>query len=336
MIGTAAPFAHVLRLTDDVGIFEHALGSDPRRHLGYCLDDVARALVVVTRQPAPSAVLQTALATYLEFVVAAQVPDGRFHNRLGPDRDWQDEPGAEDHWGRALWALGTVAARSDHPGHRRRASEGFATGARLRSPFPRSMAYAALGASELLSRSPDDGAARALLSATIGVLGGPASDPALPWPEPRLTYGNAALPEALLAAGEHLGDAAATADGLALLGWLLEVETRDQHLSVTPVGGWGPGEHRPGFDQQPIEVAALADACARAYRLTGEDRWARGLRRAVAWFGGDNDTGVALTDATTGGGHDGLHVGGRNDNQGAESTLAMVSTLQWADNPVRP
>ena len=48
-----APFAHVLRLTDDIGIFEHAEVSTPRRHHGYCLDDVARLLSWSPANPIP-------------------------------------------------------------------------------------------------------------------------------------------------------------------------------------------------------------------------------------------------------------------------------------------
>jgi hypothetical protein len=117
-------------------------------------------------------------------------------------------------------------------------------------------------------------------------------------------------------------------DGLGLLSWLLDIETVAGRLSVTSVGGWGPGEQRSVFDQQPIEVAALADACSRAFALTGDERWAVGLDRAVGWFLGDNDCRVALYDADTGGGFDALTPYGRNTNRGAESTLAMVSTLQ--------
>jgi hypothetical protein len=137
-----------------------------------------------------------------------------------------------------------------------------------------------------------------------------------------------------MAAGEHLHDTRALDEGLAMLGWLLDLETSGSHLSVTPVGGWAPGEARPGFDQQPIEVAALADACAHAFRLTGDRSWARGLERAVRWFLGDNDAGTPLYDPVTGGGYDGLHIDGRNANQGAESTLAMIATLQHVHQPV--
>ena len=113
-----------------------------------------------------------------------------------------------------------------------------------------------------------------------------------------------------------------------LLGWLLDRETVDGHLSVTPAGGAGPGDVAPGFDQQPIEVAALADACARAARVTGEDRWVDGVRLAGAWFDGDNDAGAVMWDPATGGGYDGLEADGPNLNQGAESTLALISTRQ--------
>ena len=48
----------------------------------------------------------------------------------------------------------------------------------------------------------------------------------------------------------------------------------------------------------------------------------------VAWFLGDNDARVPLLDERTGGGCDGLSRTGRSRNQGAESTLAMISVLQ--------
>ena len=119
-------------------------------------------------------------------------------------------------------------------------------------------------------------------------------------------------------------------DGLVLLRWLVETETRGDHLSVTPVGGWARGEARPGFDQQPIEVAALADAAARAFAVTGDGYWSDALLRCAAWFSGANDVGVALVDADEGSSCDGLERHGRNENRGAESTLAVLTTFQQA------
>ena len=112
--------------------------------------------------------------------------------------------------------------------------------------------------------------------------------------------------------------------------WLLDHETAGGHLSPTPVGGSGPGDPRPGFDQQPIEIAAIADACARACGVDPSPIWPDGVRAAADWFEGANDVGLRMWDPQTGGGFDGLHADGVNQNQGAESTLAVLSTLQHA------
>jgi hypothetical protein len=254
-------FRHLRRLTDAGGLYEHAEGVTPRREHGYCLDDVARALMVVCREE-HAAELDDLREQYLTFVLAAQEPDGRFHNRRQPDLTWSDRASVEDCWGRALWGLGTAVARVPHL--HERALAGFDAGCVLRSPDRRAMAFAALGAAEVLAVLPNHREARALMTAAAIAVGRPAVDEAWRWPEPRLSYANAALPEALLAAGAVLDSPSLVADGLRLLGWLLDEQSRDGHLSVVQAGGRGPGEADPAFDQQPIEVAALADACARA------------------------------------------------------------------------
>jgi hypothetical protein len=312
-------------------MFEHADGITPRRGGGYCLDDVARALMVVCRQRPPTSTVDRLATQYLSFVVRAQAPDGRCHNRLDPTGMWEDLPDTGDWWGRALWGLGTAAARGPQS-IRARACEAFDLSVSQRSPFLHSMAFATLGAAEVVTGRPGHNGALRLMSDFVTLIRRAPMARTWPWPLPRLTYANAAIPEALIAAGAALGDRRALADGLALLGWLLDMQTSAGHLSVTPAGGWGPGEQRAIFDQQPIEAAALADACARAFALTADDLWASGLRSAIRWFHGDNDGGVALYDPETGGGFDALTVQGRNTNQGAESTLAMIATMQHSQD----
>ncbi|MEV4130562.1 glycosyltransferase [Dactylosporangium sp. NPDC049742] len=321
----SASYAHLHRLSDDVGLFEHAEYSTPRTSHGYCVDDVARGLLIICREPDPPPDLLRLGERYLAFLVEAQSPDGAFRNRLGPDRRWRDEPAVGDWWGRGLWGLGTAAARSPLPSIRETALRCFETGAHRRTRWPRAMAFAALGAAEILDVRPDHSAARWLLHDAVVTIGAMPLDPAWPWPEPRLTYANAALAETLIAAGGK-----ASADGLTMLAWLLERETHDGHLSCTPVGGGGPNDGPPAFDQQPIEAAAMADACARAMTVSADPRWERGLASAVDWFLGANDNGLPLHDPSTGGGCDGLTASGRNENQGAESTLALLSALQHA------
>ncbi len=243
---------------------------------------------------------------------------------------WVDEPALEDAWGRCIWGLGTAAARSNVAWTRQSAIMQFERAAQERSAWPRAMAFAALGAAELLAFDPQHRAARALLIDFAASVPAPNHDPKWPWPEPRLTYANAVLPEAMIAAGAALADATLTRRGLDLLAWLVAFETADGHLSPTPLAGRGAEDARPGFDQQPIEVSALADACARAAAFDANPTWLAGVRAAADWFMGDNDAGEPMWDSDTGAGYDALQADGVNSNQGAASTLAVISTLQHA------
>ena len=283
----AAPFRHLLRLTDNIGVLEHADGTVPRYEHGYCVDDVARGLVVVCREPSPRHELVTLGRRYLYFLAQAQAPDGRFRNRLGYDRRWRGDPGTQDCWGRALWALGTAAARGPTAGIREEALARFGSGARVglrgRTPWrsprsvpPRCSTYRPATRRAVAPRQRRRRYRRA------------ARDAAWPWPAPRLSYANAAIAEAVIVAGAKLGEDDLLRNGLRMLEWLLAGETRNGHLSVVPAGGWGPGEARPGFDQQPIEVAALADACARAATVTGDSSWLTAW--ACAWRGSSATT----------------------------------------------
>lgn len=210
----------------------------------------------------------------------------------------------------------------------------FNHGVKQRSPHRRAMAFAALGAAEIAEHDHRHLRARTLLTDAITTIGPLSTETDWPWPERRLSYANAALPEALIAAGHVLDRPDVVDDGLTLLRWLLDRETVDGHLSPTPVGGASRADDTRRFDQQPIEVAALADACARARSVTGDDDWRRGVDLAIAWFAGKNDLGAVMWDGETNGGYDGLTPTGPNVNQGAESTLALISTLQHAPRPV--
>lgn len=327
---TQPVFTHLLRMTDHRATFEHADLAEPRREHGYCTDDMARVLIVATREPQSTGELNGLAGKALTFLNDAQSYDGTCRNRLNVGGHWTDTPNTEDHWGRMVWALGTAAAHSDVSMVRRLATIQFERAAKARSPHPRAMAFAAIGAAELLGVTPGHAEAHRLLTDYAGSLGEPTGDPEWPWPEPRLTYGNAVLAEAMIAAGVALGDAALRARGLDLLAWLLDVETCGGHLSPTPVGGRGPKDRQPGFDQQPIEVASLADACARAAATDTSPVWPAGIQSAAAWFHGDNDLGLLMWDPQTGAGFDGLHADRVNLNCGAESTLAVIATLQQA------
>jgi hypothetical protein len=323
-------FSHIAAMTDERGTFEHADHTQPRPEHGYCTDDMARLLVVASREKEPDAVVRALTRTAFRFVSDAQGVDGKICNRMTQGRRWSGRRGVEDCWGRSLWAFGTAAARSNAEWLRQSALTLFEHGTEQRSPWPRSMAFAALGAAEVLEVEPSHRRALHLMIDAERIVGRARPDEHWPWPEPQLTYANAVLPDAMLAIGSALHRDVLVEEGLHLLDWLLTRQTLAGHLSVVPVGGAQPGDSAPGFDQQPIEAATLADACARAAVLTGDPMWVEHLRRTVAWFLGDNDSASPMLDSLTGGGYDGLTADGPNLNEGCESTLALISTLQHA------
>jgi hypothetical protein len=328
--GALLNFAHLLALSGPLGTFEHADHTVPRRDQGYCCDDVARVAIVLLREPALDDTMRSQLDVSLGFLELAQRDDGSFQNRRDADGIFFGPANRDDCWGRSLWGAGSFATGNASAAQRARALELFERGIVAPSVHPRAMAFATLGAVEVLRADPSHEGARQLIATTADVLNLDDVSDEWRWGEDRLRYANASLAEALFATGAALHDDRMVVAGLRRLRWLIAEESIGDHFSVTPVGGRGPGDGRPGFDQQPIEVAAIADACARAYALTGDAAWLVAVERAVSWFLGNNDGGTSMIDVTSGGGYDGLTSSGPNLNQGAESTLALLSTLQHA------
>jgi glycosyltransferase involved in cell wall biosynthesis len=330
---------HVERMSDATGILQHALFSVPRYGDGYCLDDNARALLLVTLiedAGAEDGRSVRALATrYLAFVSHAFNEDrGRFRNMMAYSRRWLEDCGSEDSHGRALWALGAVVGRSSEPGrqslggglfHRALpAVEGFTS--------PRSWAYTLLGIDEYLRAFQGDSSVQAVRQALAGRLldlHRDTSDLAWPWFEDRLTYCNARLSQALIVSGMRMGDEEMTSVGMRSLEWLVSQQSSSDGC-FAPIGSNGfylRGKAKAAFDQQPVEACAMVAACLDAHRVAGHPRWAQHARRAFNWFLGHNTLKEPLYDPLTGGCRDGLHADRPNQNQGAESTLSFLIAL---------
>ncbi len=323
-------FSHLSHMTTSRGLYEHALLDEARVEHGYCVDDVARAFILLCRQPDKDLEIHSFQSVYLDFLLDAIAPEGKCHNRMGIDGYWTDAPSTADCWGRAIWALGVGAVYGTDINMRSRSLAGFQLLAQGRTADRMSLVFAALGAGEVLISDPSDAFARHILKEVKHNLLPSENHGGWLWPEPRLRYSNGSVVEAVLLAGWGLRDMDLLLQGLHMLKFLLEIETHEGHFSVTPTEGRGLRDRKPAFDQQPLEVAAIADACARAWDFTGNPRWLLEVERAWEWFMGKNDLGVQMFDSKTGGGYDGLTPYGPNLNQGAESTIAMLSTAQRA------
>jgi hypothetical protein len=154
-----------------------------------------------------------------------------------------------------------------------------------------------------------------------------ASDGDWRWFEGILVYDNGRLPQALLLAGRVLAAPRYLQMGQESLDFLLAQVVEDD--VVVPIGqdGWfrrGSGKAR--YDQQPIDAAAIAEVCATAHAVLGNDHYRHIAERAWDWFHGHNSEGLSLHDQETDGCWDGLMRGSVNGNQGAESLLALLQT----------
>ena len=160
---------HVRALTDDTGILQHAVFSIPRYEDGYCLDDNARALLLMTlldEAGTDDPVAVRALGSrYLAFVSHAfDRSSGRFRNFLSYGRQWLEPRGSEDSHGRAVWALGAVVGRASDPGRHSLAGDLFhaAMPAATTLTSPRAWAYVLLGIEEYLRAFQGDSTVEAL------------------------------------------------------------------------------------------------------------------------------------------------------------------------------
>lgn len=336
---------HLMRLTDDVGILQHAKFIVPDRYHGYCTDDNARALVVaLMAQEAPSDSLSQGSCAadlacrYLSFLhYAFNDATGRFRNFMAYDRRWLEEVGSEDCHGRAVWGLGVAIelAKSDHMLGAAMPIFEKSLPAIERFTSPRAWAFGLIGAQAYLNRFAGDSEVRRIRDRLADRLYGlwrERATPDWPWPEDYLTYENARIPQALLVAGHALGSRELVAAGLQALEWLAELQ-RDPRGHLVPIGnrGWYPrGGERARFDQQPVEAEGMLAACRVAYMVTGNEKWLDYAQVCLDWFLGRNDLSVPLYDETTGGCCDGLTPDGPNRNQGAESTLAWLLALLQA------
>lgn len=336
--------AHLHRLTDDTSIIQHAKFSIPHRDHGYCIDDTARALLLLTQMQRHrfdlSPQTRSLISVYLAFIAHAWEPkSNRFHNFMSYDRKWLDKVGSEDSHGRTLQALGACVRFGVHV---ELTTELFLYAMHVAGDlkYPRSWAFALMGLRDFVIAT-DHHEAKAIqrdlferLVATYRANSSEFStDPDVDknswlWFEDMATYDNPILPQAMIVTADQLGDEAVLEMGLRSLKWLFDRQVIGDRFVPIGCQGWlkKSGE-RALYDQQPLEPGSMVLACTSAWHVTNDDVWHRRARLAFDWFMGKNLIGKALYDPETGGCCDGMHDGSLNANRGAESLLMFLMAL---------
>lgn len=321
----------LLRICDSTGILQHSIHSVPDRAHGYCVDDNARALMLMNRLGDEAQPHKGQLAaTFAAFVQSAWNADaGAFRNFMDYGRNWLEDSGSQDSCGRTIWALGATAYEGQTESLRYWARGLFNQTASTAFRFgsPRAIAFAMLGASYMLAADPNHPAARRILqdgAERLFAMMTRVRRPDWVWFEIMLAYDNARIPEAMIRAGEYLGHTDYTQCGIDTLRWINGHQIAPQgHFRPVGSGSFGHHHHAPApFDQQPVEIWAAIDAASAAYDATRDAAWLDKASCAYNWFSGANDRGVVVADPVTGTCRDGINSRGLNLNEGAESVLA--------------
>jgi len=327
---------HLNNMTDDTGMFQHALFTVPNYSHGYTTDDNARALLVsILLDELGSSESLGFVPRYLAFLgFAFNIQTKRFRNFMDYQRNWLEDKGSDDSYGRALLALGTVLSHSHTPAFNSMAGWLFEQSMPgiVKTTSPRAWAFALLGIQEYLQKFAGDrrvSNVRDELASRILSLYKINRSEEWCWYETELSYCNAALPHALLTCANSISNKEMAEAGLESLNWLADLQrsTAGHFVPIGSNGFYKKGGERARFDQQPVEAQAMVSACIEAYRITADKRWHKEARRAFEWFLGRNDLNLPIYDPTTGGCRDGLHPDRPNNNQGAESTLAFLQSL---------
>lgn len=323
---------HILRLTDDTGIVQHAKYGIPNLKEGYCVDDNARALIMalMAYQRNGSQEAYRLLPIYLSYIHYMQTEDGNFRNFLSFDRRYLDEVGTEDSFGRTIWALGHLISCAASNSYREFALELFHKSyphfAALR--YLRGMANTIIGISLYLQVYPtDEGMVKELVRLTQPLIDGYNNTRSDDWEwfEESMTYDNAILPLALLHSCEITGNEEAKKIALTTMAFLDKLTLSNGYLSPVGNDGWYfRGGKFPTFDQQAIETMAMVLMHFQAYQIFRKPQYIEKMFLSYKWFLGENTLRAPLYDHETKGCCDGLLPTGINRNQGAESTLAYL------------
>lgn len=326
----AFSMAHVQRLTDDTGIVQHAKYGIPNLKEGYCLDDNARALIMVIQawQQNKSKAALELLPVYLSYIQYMQRDDGNFRNFLSFRREYLDEVGTEDSFGRTIWALGYLINNAPNNSYREFAKELFDKAVPHFSSLKhlRGLGNTIIGLTNYLKAHPyDEGIINELnqLAEPLKAAYRSHKSDGWHWFEEKMTYDNAILPLALLSHYHITGDEESLAIGMESMDYLTSKTMSSGYL--TPVGndGWlFKGKEMAMYDQQAIETMAMVLMYFRAYEITHNLKYIRKMYLSYQWFLGENSLRLPLYDYETKGCGDGLQTYGVNRNQGAESTLA--------------
>lgn len=329
-------FDHIIKMTDNFGIIQHAKYNKPDKRFGYSLDDVSRALVACAMyyRNNPSPQLKKMMDIYIEFIKFVRRKNNSFANIVSYKKE-RDNFFEEDAQGRAIWALGYVLSQDYLPKDiKKEAYKLFQLSVPLSNKIkaPRSIAFAISGLYFYLKANPNNTTFNNELkkifktfSSSLVKLYKNNACPGWSWFEGSLTYSNSKLSEALFYAYDLLKNKNYLKVAKSSLNFLESITLGPNYYMPIGQKGWYfKNKQRSYFDQQPEDTAAMVQTEILAYKITKDKKHLYNALKTFRWFLGENYLGLMVYDEVTGGCHDGFGQHSLNFNQGAESTISYA------------
>lgn len=318
---------YIFRMTDDTGMFQHSIYGIPNRSRGYTSDDNARALIMAVKlygyhQTKSSEELIT---EYLSFLCHAQNPDGTFRNFMAYNREFSEEKASEDCFGRCMWALCYTFSDPILSQNVKKTAWVLIEKAMpncMKLIHPRAKAYVIIGLKYLNQEKTNQYISE--LADTLSDQYEHYSDGDWHWFEGGMTYCNAVLPWAMLAAYSVTRKEKYQQIGFESLQFLEDKTFRNGYFKPIGCKGWlDKGKEPAEFDEQPVEACETMLAFLEAYLSSRNKFFLERAKTCYSWYHGMNSKGLGLIDKETGGCYDGITPDGLNLNQGAESIVSF-------------
>lgn len=318
---------YVFTLTDDVGIFQHSVYGIPDPRKGYTADDNARALIlaVMLLERFEDKQYLRLVCRYLSFILNAQNDDGSFKNFMNYRREFIEERGSEDCFGRCLWSLGRAISSPAVPENIKRTCRYILRRTLKCWPeisSPRAKAYAIIGLS-YLNKTKKTASYIDVLSMELTRQYLQFKDVDWNWFEDSMTYGNALLPWSLLRAYRILKKETLLEAARESMEFIVMKTMQKDYFKPIGCNGWlEKGKKAAEYDEQPIEACETLLLYMDYYEMIKDIQYFDLASKCFNWYTGQNSKGLSLIDQETGACYDGLTENGLNYNQGSESVIS--------------
>lgn len=323
---------YLYTLTDDTGIFQHSVYgiADPRK--GYTTDDNSRALIlaVMLLESFKEKDFSKLISKYLAFLLNAQNENGTFKNFMNYQREFLEEEGSEDCFGRCMWALGRTISSPAIPENIKRTcqhllNKSLENWTGLTSP--RAKASCIVGLSYLQETNEIAGHIDTLSMELVSQYE-KFKDGDWHWFENSMAYGNAFLPWSLFRAYKILKKDVLLETARESMDFLGDITFKHGYFKPIGCNGWlVKGQEAGEYDEQPIEACETLLSYLDYFEITKDKKYLDYAVKCFCWYTGQNSKSLSLIDEETGACYDGLNKNGLNLNQGSESIVSYGIAL---------